>query len=60
MNGYKVIVNKSTVPVGTGDLVRRIIAETRKLARDFDVVLESRVPAGGHGHPRHASSRSAS
>jgi len=36
MNGYKVIVNKSTVPVGTADRVREIVAaETRQA---FDVV----------------------
>lgn len=37
MNGYTVVVNKSTVPVGTGDEVERIIRETRPDA-DFDVV----------------------
>ena len=36
MNGYKVIVNKSTVPVGTADKVRAIIA--RQTAFEFDVV----------------------
>jgi UDPglucose 6-dehydrogenase len=36
MNGYKVIVNKSTVPVGTADRVREVIA--RRSAFDFDVV----------------------
>lgn len=38
LNRYKVIVNKSTVPVGTGDLVRRIIEENRLRDVDFDVV----------------------
>lgn len=35
--GYRVIVNKSTVPVGTSDRVRQIIAEMAPEA-DFDVV----------------------
>ncbi|MDH5639481.1 MAG: UDP-glucose/GDP-mannose dehydrogenase family protein [Nitrospinota bacterium] len=38
INGYKVVVNKSTVPVGTGDLVRRIINENEKTRVEFDVV----------------------
>jgi len=38
MNGYKVIVNKSTVPVGTQKLVRRIIQERLIVDYDFDVV----------------------
>ena len=37
MEGFTVVVNKSTVPVGTGDEVERIIAETRSNA-DFAVV----------------------
>ncbi len=36
MNGYKVIVNKSTVPVGTCDRVRDIVAKQTK--HEFDVV----------------------
>ncbi len=36
MNGYKVIINKSTVPIGTGDLVTKIICENYK--GEFDVV----------------------
>src|SRR5690606_17673694 len=36
MDEYKIVVNKSTVPVGTGDLVRRIIEEHRKAS---DVTL---------------------
>jgi UDPglucose 6-dehydrogenase len=37
MNGYTVVVTKSTVPVGTGDEVERIIRET-KPGNDFAVV----------------------
>jgi len=36
MNGYKVIVNKSTVPVGTGDRVREIVSKETK--QPFDVI----------------------
>ncbi len=38
LNGYKVIVNKSTVPVGTGNMVREIIEKGRKAPIEFDVV----------------------
>lgn len=41
MNDYKIIVNKSTVPVGTADMVRDIIQkelEKRDLRLEFDVV----------------------
>ncbi len=41
MNEYKVIVNKSTVPVGTGDLVKEIVAgelAARGVDMEFDVV----------------------
>ncbi|MBI4715720.1 MAG: UDP-glucose/GDP-mannose dehydrogenase family protein [Nitrospirae bacterium] len=38
LNGYKVIVTKSTVPVGTGDLIRRVIMEHRKSGESFDIV----------------------
>jgi len=36
INGYKVIVSKSTVPVGTCDAIRKLIA--KKTKRKFDVV----------------------
>ncbi len=38
LDRYKVIVNKSTVPVGTGDLVRDIIEKNRRRPVNFDVV----------------------
>jgi UDPglucose 6-dehydrogenase len=41
MDGYKVIVNKSTVPIGTGRKVQAVIRDglaLRGLAVDFDVV----------------------
>jgi UDPglucose 6-dehydrogenase len=36
MNGYKVIVNKSTVPVGTAERVRQVVAA--RTQQPFDVV----------------------
>lgn len=38
MNGYKVIVNKSTVPVGTASEVEKIIKKNLKKRTKFDVV----------------------
>src|SRR6202795_1908822 len=38
MDRYKVVVNKSTVPVGTGELVREVITRTQPRPIEFDVV----------------------
>src|SRR6266446_2097609 len=38
MDRYTVVVNKSTVPVGTGDFVRDVIARHQKRPVPFDVV----------------------
>lgn len=38
LNGYKILVNKSTVPVGTADAVRDIITHVSKGGHEFDVV----------------------
>lgn len=38
MNGYKVVIDKSTVPVGTADVVAQIIKENQKKQTAFDVV----------------------
>ena len=41
LNSYKVVVNKSTVPIGTGRIVREIIKkelDKRGIILDFDIV----------------------
>jgi UDPglucose 6-dehydrogenase len=38
MNGYKVIVTKSTVPIGTGEHLRKLIREGQKTRLNFGIV----------------------
>jgi len=38
MDRYKVVVNKSTVPVGTGEFVREVITRHQPVPIEFDVV----------------------
>src|SRR5919107_3515014 len=38
MNGYKVVVTKSTVPIGTGEHLRKLISERKKTRANFGVV----------------------
>lgn len=38
MNGYKVIVTKSTVPIGTGERLRKLIREHQKKNFNFGIV----------------------
>jgi UDPglucose 6-dehydrogenase len=38
LNGYKVIVTKSTVPVGTGAKIQEIIQKNKKEGGEFDIV----------------------
>ena len=38
MNGYKVIVTKSTVPVGTGERLREVIRNSQAAPCEFDIV----------------------
>ena len=43
MNGYKVIVTKSTVPIGTGERIRKLIRDHQKSNLAFGVVSNPEV-----------------
>ncbi len=49
IKNYKVIVTKSTVPVGTGEKVRRIISKNLKESIDFDIVSNPEFLREGAG-----------
>ncbi|MDP3040530.1 MAG: nucleotide sugar dehydrogenase, partial [Deltaproteobacteria bacterium] len=38
LNGYKVIATKSTVPVGTGERIRKVIQQYERKKVNFDIV----------------------
>jgi len=38
LNGYKIILNKSTVPIGTAKRIRKIIKENQENGYEFDIV----------------------
>ena len=56
LDGFTVVVTKSTVPVGTGDEVERIMRETRAGCR-FRGRVQSGIPARRRGDPRLQASR---
>ena len=49
MNGYTVVVIKSTVPVGTVEQVRAILGREREEGTDFDVVVNPEFLREGKG-----------
>jgi UDPglucose 6-dehydrogenase len=49
---HRVIVNKSTVPIGSGDWVRMMILDGAAQAAKEELLVGSSVLAGSHGSPR--------
>ena len=55
LNGYKVIVNKSTVPVGTASRIKKIIAENQEMSlratEGSEAIPSSVIPSKAGIHP---------
>ncbi|MEN9222061.1 MAG: UDP-glucose/GDP-mannose dehydrogenase family protein [Thermostichus sp. BF3_bins_97] len=49
---YRVVVNKSTVPIGSGDWVRMMILDGAAQAAKEELWVSSPVLAGSHANPR--------
>lgn len=49
INGYTVLVVKSTVPVGTIDLITSVLSRHKVEGRDFDLVVNPEFLREGHG-----------
>ncbi len=49
INGYTVLVVKSTVPVGTIDLIASVLSRHKVEGRDFDIVVNPEFLREGHG-----------
>ncbi|MEN9229270.1 MAG: UDP-glucose/GDP-mannose dehydrogenase family protein [Thermostichus sp. DG02_5_bins_236] len=49
---YRVVVNKSTVPIGSGDWVRMMILDGAAQAAKEELLVGSSVLVGSHGNPR--------
>ncbi len=49
IDGYKIVVVKSTVPVGTEELIRSILSRRKKEGEDFDIVANPEFLREGKG-----------
>ena len=57
LRGRTIIINKSTMPVGSGDFVAQIIREHAPPDASFAVVSNPGVPARGLGGARYSGAR---
>ncbi len=49
LDGYKIVVVKSTVPVGTAELIRTILSRRKKEGENFDIVANPEFLREGKG-----------